>query len=153
MAKSGQRLTIYFDGWCPLCTAIRERLQRLDWRGRIGFASIREPRVAESLGIDAERLAARLHVRHEVSGRVVDGIDSVVAIAGQLPALWPLWPFLWLIARIGLGQPLYDYLANRRRIIPVGACDTEGCPLPGVMTGVEVAQSGTLEPLRPTEKE
>lgn len=123
------KLTVYYDGWCPLCTGIRNRIERIDWLGRIAFASIREEGVAEELGVPAQRLAERMHARIHKNGRLVEGIDAVAAIAAQAPPLWPLWPLLFLSARIGLGQALYDYIARRRTIIPVGACDAQGCPI------------------------
>lgn len=129
MTASGQRLMVYYDGWCPLCSAIRRRIERIDWLGRIEFASMREPGVAESLGVEAGRLAERMHARHPRTGRVVDGIEAVAAIAARLPLLWPLWPLIRLSAWTGLGNLLYDAIARRRTIIPVGACEQGACPI------------------------
>ncbi|MFZ5817135.1 MAG: thiol-disulfide oxidoreductase DCC family protein [Bacillota bacterium] len=129
MKGEPRALTVFYDGWCPLCTGIKHRLVRLDWLGQLAFASMREPGVAEEVGFPARRLAERMHVRINKTGRVVDGIDAVVAIAGRVPALWPLWPLLLLSAWTGLGERLYDFIAARRTIIPVGACDENGCPI------------------------
>ncbi|BAD39929.1 thiol-disulfide oxidoreductase DCC family protein [Symbiobacterium thermophilum] len=126
-----QPITVFYDGWCPLCTAARQRLARLDWLGRLEFVSIRDPGVAERAGVAPERLAARLHVHTPRTGRWAEGIWAVAAIAARLPLLWPLWPLLALAGVTGLGQPLYDFIARRRAIVPVGQCDETGCPLPG----------------------
>lgn len=124
------RLTVYYDGWCPLCTRIRQRLERLDWLGHLAFASIREAGLAERLGRSPEALAARMHIQVERTGQIADGIEAVVAIASHLPLLWPLWPFAWLAAKLGFGQPLYDAIARRRTVLPVGGCDDGACELP-----------------------
>lgn len=122
-------LTVYYDGWCPLCTGIRRRIERVDWLGLIAFASMREPGVADRLGIPAAQLAERMYAEDQRTGRLVDGIDAVAAIAARVPLLWPLYPLIRLSAWTGLGQPLYDFIARRRTIIPVGACDEQGCPI------------------------
>lgn len=126
-----QRITVFYDGWCPLCTAARHRLARLDWLGRLQFVSIRDPGAAEGAGVSPERLAARLHVYSPGTGRWAEGIWAVAAIAARLPLLWPLWPLLVLAGFTGLGQAVYDFIARRRAIVPVGQCSEEGCPLPG----------------------
>jgi predicted DCC family thiol-disulfide oxidoreductase YuxK len=131
MTRSGQRLTVYYDGWCPLCTSIRHRIERLDWLGQIAFVSMREPGVPEALGVEAHRLAQRMHALHPRTGRVVDGMEAVAAIAARVPLLWPLWLPLRLSAWTGLGNALYDALARRRTIIPVGACEEGACPIHG----------------------
>ncbi len=132
MRNRAPSVTVYYDGWCPLCSGIQDRLLRMDWLGKLAFASMREPGVAESLGVPAGRLAERMHVRvHRTdgTGQVVDGIQAVLAIAARIPLLWPLWPLIWLSAVTSLGGWLYDLIAARRTIIPVGACDENGCPI------------------------
>jgi predicted DCC family thiol-disulfide oxidoreductase YuxK len=129
MTSTGTRITVYYDGWCPLCRAIRQRLERIDWLKRLALVSVREAGAAESLGVEPQRLAERMHVRDNRTGKVVDGIDAVAAVAAQVPALWPAWPLLLLASRTGLGQPLYDFIARRRTVIPVGGCEDGACPI------------------------
>jgi predicted DCC family thiol-disulfide oxidoreductase YuxK len=123
------RIEVYYDGWCPLCTALRNRLERLDWLGRLQWRSIRDQGVAAALGVPAERLEQRMHVRDPRTGIVVDGIWAVAAVATRLPALMPLWPVVAGAAAVGLGQPLYDYIASRRAIVPVGQCTDQQCQI------------------------
>ncbi len=123
-------ITVFHDGWCPRCTQARERLTRLDWLGRLEFVSIREQGVAERAGVSPERLAARLHVHSPRTGLWAEGIWAVAAITARIPLLWPFWPLVTLAGLSGLGQPVYDFVARRRAIVPVGQCDENGCPLP-----------------------
>lgn len=124
-----RNIQVYYDGWCPMCNAIRSRIERLDWLNQVSFRSIREPGVMEELGVSAERLEQRMHVRHSGSGQVEDGIYAVAAIAARVPLFMPLWPFVRLAAAVGLGQPLYDFIASRRAIVPVGHCNNGICEI------------------------
>lgn len=126
-----QPIIVFYDGWCPLCNRARRRLARLDWLGRLRFVSIRDPGAARRAGVAPERLAARLHVQSVRTGRWAEGIWAVAAIAARLPLLWPLWPLLAVAGLSGLGQPVYDFIARRRTIVPAGQCDEQGCPVPG----------------------
>jgi len=126
-----QPITVLYDGWCPMCTETRQRLTQLDWLGQLQFVSFRDLEAEALFGIAPERLATRLHVCHEQTGRVAEGIWAVAAIAARLPLLWPLWPVVVAAGLIGLGQPVYDVIARRRRIVPVGQCDEAGCSLRG----------------------
>lgn len=122
-------LTLYYDGWCPLCRQIRRRLERLDWLGQLAFVSMREPGLAERLGRSPAALAARMHLRVERTGQLCEGIEAVAAVAARLPLLWPLWPLLFLATKLGFGQPLYDAIARRRTVLPVGGCEDGACQL------------------------
>lgn len=123
------QLEVYYDGWCSICTGIRDRLERLDRRGRLAFCSMREEGVPERVGVPAEALAARMHVRDLRSGRVAEGITAVRLLAATLPTLWPLWPAIWVSEKVGLGGWLYDWIAARRPIVPVGHCKDGACPI------------------------
>lgn len=120
---------IYYDGWCPLCSGVKNRIERLDWLGLIRFVSIRADGTAESLGIPSAVLERRMHARIASSGRILDGIDAAAVIASRVPLFTPLWPLLVLAGWIGLGQWGYDLIASRRTIVPVGQCASDYCPV------------------------
>ncbi|MDR6225754.1 DCC1-like thiol-disulfide oxidoreductase family protein [Desmospora profundinema] len=120
-------VTVFYDGWCPFCQRSMQRLQRWDWLHRLSFLSFRDPEVIEQYGLDPERLEQRMHTRQVRNGRVEEGIHSVWVIARQVPLLWGMVPFLWLATVMGVGQWVYDWIAARRTVIPVGGCDGAGC--------------------------
>lgn len=124
------RLEIYYDGWCPVCTAAAARLRRLDWLGRLSFHSIRDEAAVQASGIPPAELERRMYARNPATGATAGGIDAIAAIAARLPLLMPLWPFVRLSGLIGVGQPLYDWMASRRTIVPVGHCTDGACSLP-----------------------
>ena len=121
-------MVVYFDGWCPLCRAAKERLSRLDRRGRLAFRSIRDEAVVGDLGISQEVLARQMHVQTD-DGRIIGGFPALVAIATLLPPLWVLWPFLVAAQWLGVGAVAYDWVARNRKIVPVGACEDGACPI------------------------
>lgn len=121
-------MDVYFDGWCPLCRASKERLERLDRKGRLRFRSMRDPEVAQDLGLPVETLAAQLHVR-TAAGRVAGGFPALVAITRALPPLWPIWPFMVVAGWLGVGARVYALVARNRKIVPVGSCDDGACPI------------------------
>jgi predicted DCC family thiol-disulfide oxidoreductase YuxK len=129
------RYELYYDGWCPICRGAKERLAALDWQGRLTFLSMRVPGVAERLGVRTQDLAARMHVRSVRTGQLWAGIAAVRVVAGALPPLWPLFPAIWLSERLGLGGWLYDWIASRRPIIPVGHCTDQACSIHGPNEG------------------
>jgi predicted DCC family thiol-disulfide oxidoreductase YuxK len=115
------RVQVLYDGWCPLCTRSVARLERLDWLGLLVLTSFREPGVLARSGVAIERAEARMQAI--AGGTVVEGIHAISRIATRLPLLWPALPLLWLAARLGVGQQVYDWLATRRTIVPAG-CDS-----------------------------
>ncbi|HYF79950.1 MAG TPA: DUF393 domain-containing protein [Symbiobacteriaceae bacterium] len=121
-------MVVYFDGWCPLCRAAKERLSRMDHRGRLAFRSIRDEAVVGELGISQEVLARQMHVRTD-DGRIIGGFPALVAISRLLPPLWPLWPFLVVAKWLGVGTVAYDWVARNRKIVPVGSCEDGACPI------------------------
>lgn len=121
------RVEVFYDGWCPLCQGIKQRLERLDWLHHLEFTSFRDHAVAEALGVPPEALAERMYARVRKTGQVVSGVDAFAAIAAHVPLLWPAFPLIWLAARIGIGAWLYEFVARRRTILPAGQCDLPGC--------------------------
>jgi len=109
------RATILYDGLCPLCTASVRRLRRLDWRRRLAFADMRDEAVRAAFpAVDPVRAMERMHLVPPDGGAVLDGFFAVRWIAGRVPLLWPLWPFLWLPGAARIGRPLYDFVARNR---------------------------------------
>ncbi len=114
------RVFVFYDGRCLFCRRTMATLKRLDWLGLLEPVSFRDPGVIERFGLDPVRAAARLQARAAGAERPVEGIDAVILIATRLPPVWPAVPLLWIAARLGWGQRVYDWIAARRTIIPAG---------------------------------
>ncbi|MCP8968937.1 thiol-disulfide oxidoreductase DCC family protein [Ectobacillus ponti] len=122
-------LTVFYDGWCPLCTGIAERTRKLDVRNATRFVSFRERAVIEEYGLTREQQERMNQRMFAYDGKWHEGIGAVYALACQIPAYWAAVPFLKLSLWTGTGQPLYDWIAARRKIVPVGHCENGACSL------------------------
>ncbi|UHA73254.1 thiol-disulfide oxidoreductase DCC family protein [Paenibacillus sp. 481] len=127
--QNSNKIEVWYDGWCPLCQGIRQRLERWDWMKRLTFHSIREVNEKSPAPAPVAELEARMHVRRLADGRVYSGIDAVTAICGVVPLLMPWWLPLKLATWLGIGDKVYDWIAARRKIVPAGACQDDACPL------------------------
>ncbi len=125
-------LVVFYDGWCPMCTGSAHRWGRLDLLSLVHFVSFREPVVMELYGLDPARAARRIH-SVAFGGKILEGMDTLQAIAARAILVWPLLPLL-LVSRLIAGQRLYDAVASRRFIRVPGACDTH-CSLEDQATG------------------
>ncbi|WP_430108740.1 thiol-disulfide oxidoreductase DCC family protein [Paenibacillus sp. B1-33] len=123
-------LEVYYDGWCPLCTGIRKRLERWDWMHVLQFYSIREPEVTERISVSVDHLISSMHVRETGSGRIRSGIEAVHALCMRVPMLMLISPFVWISMKLGVGGKLYTYIASRRTIVPAGQCNHDSCDIP-----------------------
>jgi len=80
------KVTVWYDGDCPLCRREISLMQRLDRRGAIAFID-----AATGTGacpIDRRDLLARFHALED--GRMVSGAEAFAAMWRALPLLRPL---------------------------------------------------------------
>jgi predicted DCC family thiol-disulfide oxidoreductase YuxK len=112
--STADRLTVYYDGACPVCSREVEIYDRIDRAGTIGWHDVSESE--GGLGRDGVTQCdalARLHARLP-DGQIVTGVEAFIAIWERLPGfrlLAPLarrHPFRWLLERG------YDWYAPRR---------------------------------------
>lgn len=84
--RSIPRVTVWYDGDCPLCRREIALLRRLDRRGAVAFV---EAHTADTCPIDRAELLARFHAQ-EGDGPVVTGAAAFAAMWRALPLLRPL---------------------------------------------------------------
>lgn len=119
------RALVLYDGECRFCVRAVERLRALDWLGRLAYASARDAEVlARHTRVDPGKALERLHLVTP-DGRVREGFFAFRWLAGRLPALWPVWPLLWLPGIPAVGQRIYDLVARNR--FGLGRCPEAGC--------------------------
>lgn len=124
-------IIVFYDGWCGFCINSIGKFKRLDTFRRIEFLSFRDEAVIRQYRLDPLSVEKRMHSMRTADSRMERGIHSINRICKNIPILWAAVPFISLIASIGMGQPLYDFIASRRTIFPTGGCDTEnGCQIP-----------------------
>lgn len=97
------RLTVWYDGACPLCRREIDALRKLDRRGAIAFIDVSENEPA-NCPLSQRDLLARFHA--EEDGRLLSGAAAFAAVWRAIPVLRPLGelarlpPLLWLLDRL-----------------------------------------------------
>jgi len=81
------RVTVWFDGGCPLCRREIALMRRLDRRGRVEFVDASVP--DGICPINRADLLARLHAQ-EGDGPTVSGAAAFAAMWRAIPLLRPL---------------------------------------------------------------
>lgn len=91
---TSQRLTVWFDGACPLCRSEIRLMQRLDRRQAINFIDIASDHA--DCPIDRRALLQRFHAQ-EQDGPMLSGAAAFAAMWRVVPMLRPIgmlaqWP-------------------------------------------------------------
>ena len=85
------RLTLYYDGACPLCIREIGLLRRLERGKHIDYLDISPPEAAEYCPIPREVLLARFTVK-TADGEMVDGAQAFTEAWSKVPLLtWLRW--------------------------------------------------------------
>jgi predicted DCC family thiol-disulfide oxidoreductase YuxK len=119
------RVTVLFDGGCPMCRRTVRRLHRLDWLQRLTFAdgTDAERRERFAPGLTEEQIMREMWVIEP--RRRSGGFDAVLRISRALPVLWPLFVVGSLPGLRRIGDAVYRSIAVRRT--RQGRCTDEFC--------------------------
>ncbi|PED05561.1 thiol-disulfide oxidoreductase DCC family protein [Bacillus pseudomycoides] len=124
-------MLVFYDSRCPMCTAVAECTKKLDKKDTMKFASFRDKDVVEEYQLSTElqeKMEQRLYILK--NNKWYDGIGSVYVLAKAVPSYWFVVPFIKLSILLGFGNKVYDYIANRRKLVPVGHCREGVCEIP-----------------------
>lgn len=83
--SSAARLTVWYDGDCPLCVREIAFMRRMDSRGRIDFVNLA---AGAACPIDRREMLARFHVTED--GKLLSGAAAFAAMWRAIPTLRPL---------------------------------------------------------------
>jgi len=109
---------VYYDNWCSLCIRVKRILTVLDVNKRLTFVGIRDN---DQLPFSLEAMSKEMFIKSHNSYH--HGFDAFKVITKRLMVLLPIHPFLVVIGWLGLGNYFYKYVANHRKIVPVGNCE------------------------------
>ncbi|KEO77774.1 vitamin K-dependent gamma-carboxylase [Paenibacillus polymyxa] len=119
-----KQILVFYDGWCPVCTNIKDNLYKLDYFRLLRLVSFRNSSLVQAYKLDVNELERRMHsFSMNDSSKIQRGIDSIAQICTRIPYLWWAVPFIIIFKKMGIGGCLYDYIASKRKVIPVGNCD------------------------------
>ncbi|MEP1552787.1 MAG: DUF393 domain-containing protein [Paraglaciecola sp.] len=126
-------LTIFYDGYCPLCLAEMRKLKELDTSQAISFVDIQEDSFTQHYPhLDWGALNARIH-GYLADGRLISGLD-VTYVAWKLvgkgwvyaPLRWPVIRWFADIAYKGFAKHRYTIsflLTGKKRCLPCEQVD------------------------------
>ncbi|WP_042227893.1 DCC1-like thiol-disulfide oxidoreductase family protein [Paenibacillus popilliae] len=123
-----QRVIVFYDGWCPLCQGMMARCKRMDYFRLLVCTNFRDPSVIERYDLDQAEVEKRMHSARYVNASLQHkGIDAVIQICKRLLPLWLFVPVFIVSSKLGMGGLLYDYVASRRKLVPVAHCHDNVC--------------------------
>lgn len=131
---SKEKVVVLYDGWCPICRESIKKLKRFDTFNMVSYKSFRVVENTKDYNVDISLLESRMHA-FDKNKKAKQGIDAFILIIKYMPLLWVTLPFLVIAQKLGFGQKIYDYIANKRKIVPVGQCDSNSCNLPKNLSG------------------
>ncbi|MEQ8773441.1 MAG: DUF393 domain-containing protein [Erythrobacter sp.] len=82
------KVTVWYDGACPLCLREIALMRRLDRRRAIRFVDVSEHGEPDSCPIDRATLLERFHASED--GRLLEGAAAFAAMWRAIPLLRPL---------------------------------------------------------------
>jgi predicted DCC family thiol-disulfide oxidoreductase YuxK len=127
--KGRNKLLVFYDGWCPLCKRSKKAIKKADWLERIEMISFRDEGVVQRYRLEDKGVEERIYSIDCQTDRRFQGIETIVQIAKRTPPYWLFVPVIYVSFKIGMGQKVYDFIAKRRKLVPVGQCDENGCPV------------------------
>lgn len=86
---NGKRVTVWFDGACPLCVREIALMRRLDRHGALHLIDVANAAGGGDCPIDRATLLARFHAR-EGDGPLLSGAAAFAAMWRAIPLLRPL---------------------------------------------------------------
>ena len=109
-------LTLYYDGHCAFCRAEMQRLRRWNRAGQLRFVDIAAADFSPAaLGVTQQALNTELHAL-TADGRLLAGIDSVLAAYTAVGQGWRVAPLRVAILRPALSALYRSFARNRYRI-------------------------------------
>jgi predicted DCC family thiol-disulfide oxidoreductase YuxK len=113
---SGAELTLYYDGRCGFCRTEMSRLRRWDGAGRLRFTDIAAPDFSPlPVGASMQALNTEMHAL-SADGRLLVGIDSLLAAYTLVGRGWMVAPLRWRALR-PVFSAMYRSFARNRYLI------------------------------------
>lgn len=121
-----RRLTLFYDGACPLCQREVAFYARLDRKGRIAWHDVsRDSRGMVAEGLPRREALRRIYVRCP-DGRLLSGARAFVEVWRLLPGFRWLAPVVSLPPFLWLAEGLYcAFLVIRPWLTGRRGCDCE----------------------------
>jgi predicted DCC family thiol-disulfide oxidoreductase YuxK len=112
--QSDRRVTMLFDGGCPLCAKEVAHYRRVDRENHVRWVDIdQDTRVLQSIGVSKEAAMKHLHVIDK-AGKIVTGSYAFAAIWAELPRYRHLAKLVRLPGILPILDKAYNIFAEKR---------------------------------------
>jgi predicted DCC family thiol-disulfide oxidoreductase YuxK len=106
------KLTLFYDGSCPICSWEKHSLMRRDRRGLLGFIDIQSPEFDPVIyGLTKEVLMGRMHGLTN-DGRMIVGVEALIESYRAVGWWWAYLPLS--IVPSWLANLAYGWFADHR---------------------------------------
>ncbi|GGH83839.1 putative DCC family thiol-disulfide oxidoreductase YuxK [Pullulanibacillus pueri] len=122
-------LLVFYDSWCPLCRRAMKTIQKHDTHQVIQFISFREDQIMDQFDLWDKDVEKKIYAIDPNSIKSYSGIYTLYQVAHRIPLFRISVPFIFLSIKLGLGERVYRYISEKRKIVPVGQCEGESCSL------------------------
>ncbi len=129
------KLTVLFDGQCPLCIRSVTTVDFLDWRGKFVFRDVNvwEGIARDYPGLDPQRSLEEMQLMVPRADRyeALAGFYAFRKIAQHLPLGMLVWPLLFIPGVPWVGTRVYRFVASHRKRSAGGPrCSFHKCEVP-----------------------
>ena len=121
------KLKIFYDGLCPLCSKEIDHYRKKDLENRIDYIDIASPGFdATAEGLDPETVHKTFHAK-KADGTIIEGVDAFIEIWRTLEVFKPLE----YLATSKVARPAFDLgykaFAKIRPLLRKDECTTDYC--------------------------
>jgi predicted DCC family thiol-disulfide oxidoreductase YuxK len=123
----GQSFLVFYDSWCPLCLKAKTKIEKADKQKKIIWISFRDKDIFEKYNLAGKQVEQRIYSMDLHKGKTYSGINTILEIMKRIRKYRIFVPFLYVSIILGFGPMVYDYIAKKRKIVPVGHCENNNC--------------------------
>jgi predicted DCC family thiol-disulfide oxidoreductase YuxK len=127
--KKRHKLIVFYDEYCPLCTKVMKVWSKMDKKDLIDFRSFRREVQIQNESITLAEMQKAMYSRKENEDRYYQGYNTFIQMVFCIPILWWALPFLYFFKVLGIGNLVYRYVAQKRRIVPHNLCEENECKI------------------------
>lgn len=124
------KLTIFYDGFCPLCVKEMEKLKQFDKNDAIQLIDIHTSAFEPYTSIDPEQASTILHAFDE-QHKLLLGLDAVHQAWTLVGKGWLYAPLRWPVIKPIADRAYLHFAKNRYRWSKIltgkSRCDNESC--------------------------
>ncbi|RTZ17743.1 DUF393 domain-containing protein [Vibrio aquaticus] len=108
------KLTIFYDGYCPLCVKEMEHLKHSDANNSIALVDIQTSIIEQYPMIDAKEASTILHALDE-QGHLILGLDVTYQAWSLVGKGWLYAPLRWKLVKPFADKAYLHFAKNRYR--------------------------------------